>query len=115
VLAIIATFRAVALAHAQTYVAVSGTGRFFFFGISTHDPEKHETSGKIMRMPRDRTPLAELQGNAARPPTRRQRILPPAAGCGLPPGVAFLPKPWQPFNVLVVAEEALAYAQGNRS
>ena len=29
----------------------------------------------------------------------------------LPPGVAFLPKPWQPFNVLVVAEEALAYAQ----
>jgi len=33
----------------------------------------------------------------------------------LPPGVAFLPKPWQPFNVLVVAEEALAYAQGNRS
>ena len=35
--------------------------------------------------------------------------------CELPPGVAFLPKPWQPFNVLVVAEEALAYAQGNRS
>jgi CheY-like chemotaxis protein len=33
----------------------------------------------------------------------------------LPPGVAFLPKPWQPFNVLLVAEEALAYAQGNRS
>jgi CheY-like chemotaxis protein len=33
----------------------------------------------------------------------------------LPPGIAFLPKPWQPFNVLVVAEEALAYAQGNRS
>ena len=35
--------------------------------------------------------------------------------CKLPPGVVFLPKPWQPFNVLVVAEEALAYAQGNRS
>jgi hypothetical protein len=35
--------------------------------------------------------------------------------CELPPGVAFLPKPWQPFNVLVVAEEALAYAQGDRS
>jgi hypothetical protein len=30
----------------------------------------------------------------------------------LPPGVAFLPKPWQPFNVLVVAEEALACAHG---
>jgi CheY-like chemotaxis protein len=28
----------------------------------------------------------------------------------LPPGVAFMPKPWQPFNVLVVAEEALARA-----
>ena len=35
--------------------------------------------------------------------------------CELPPGVAFLPKPWQPFNVPVVAEEALAYAQGDRS
>ena len=35
--------------------------------------------------------------------------------CELPPGVAFLPKPWQPFNVLVVAEEALAYAQGDGS
>jgi DNA-binding NtrC family response regulator len=35
--------------------------------------------------------------------------------CQLPPGVVFLPKPWQPFNVLVVAEEALAYAQGDRS
>ena len=35
--------------------------------------------------------------------------------CQLPPGVVFLPKPWQPFNVLVVAEEALACAQGNRS
>jgi hypothetical protein len=31
----------------------------------------------------------------------------------LPPGIAFLPKPWQPFNVLVIAEEALAYGQGN--
>jgi DNA-binding NtrC family response regulator len=35
--------------------------------------------------------------------------------CQLPPGVVFLPKPWQPFNVLVVAEEALAYAQGDGS
>ena len=35
--------------------------------------------------------------------------------CELPAGVAFVPKPWQPFNVLVVAEEALAYAQGDRS
>jgi CheY-like chemotaxis protein len=39
-------------------------------------------------------------------PRERQRA------CQLPPGVAFLPKPWQPFNVLVVAEEALAYAHG---
>jgi DNA-binding NtrC family response regulator len=29
----------------------------------------------------------------------------------LPPGVAYLPKPWQPLNVLVVAEQALASAQ----
>ena len=42
-------------------------------------------------------------------PRERERIR------ELPPGIAFLPKPWQPFNVLVVAEEALAYAQGNRS
>jgi hypothetical protein len=39
-------------------------------------------------------------------PRERERV------CELPPGVAFLPKPWQPFNVLLVAEEALAYAQG---
>ena len=39
-------------------------------------------------------------------PRERERIR------ELPPGVAFLPKPWQPFNVLVVAEEALAYARG---
>ena len=31
----------------------------------------------------------------------------------LPPGVAYLPKPWQPLNVLVIAEQALAYAQGH--
>jgi hypothetical protein len=37
------------------------------------------------------------------------------ASASVSPGVVFLPKPWQPFNVLVVAEEALAYAQGNRS
>jgi hypothetical protein len=29
----------------------------------------------------------------------------------LPPGVAYMPKPWQPLNVLMVAEQALAYAQ----
>jgi DNA-binding NtrC family response regulator len=29
----------------------------------------------------------------------------------LPPGVAYLPKPWQPLNILVVAEQALASAQ----
>jgi DNA-binding NtrC family response regulator len=39
-------------------------------------------------------------------PRERERV------CRLPPGVAFLPKPWQPFNVLVVAEEALAHTQG---
>jgi DNA-binding NtrC family response regulator len=33
----------------------------------------------------------------------------------LPPGVAYLPKPWQPLNVLVIAEQALAYARGARS
>ena len=34
----------------------------------------------------------------------------------LPPGVAYMPKPWQPLNVLMVAEQALAYAQqGDRS
>jgi DNA-binding NtrC family response regulator len=32
----------------------------------------------------------------------------------LPPGVAYMPKPWQPLNVLVLAEQALAYAQGRR-
>jgi len=30
-------------------------------------------------------------------PRERERV------CQLPPGVAFLPKPWQPFNVLAVA------------
>jgi CheY-like chemotaxis protein len=30
----------------------------------------------------------------------------------LPPGVAFMPKPWQPLNVLVTAEQALASARG---
>ena len=28
----------------------------------------------------------------------------------LPPGVAYMPKPWQPLNVLIVAEEALTSA-----
>ena len=31
----------------------------------------------------------------------------------LPPGVAYLPKPWQPLNVLVVAEQALARGARN--
>jgi len=26
----------------------------------------------------------------------------------LPPGVAYMPKPWQPLNVLIAAERALA-------
>jgi len=28
----------------------------------------------------------------------------------LPPGVGYMPKPWQPLNVLIAAEEALASA-----
>src|SRR5712671_5799221 len=31
----------------------------------------------------------------------------------LPPGVAYMPKPWQPLNVLIVAEQALASGRGN--
>jgi DNA-binding NtrC family response regulator len=27
----------------------------------------------------------------------------------LPPGVAYMPKPWQPLNVLIAAEQALAF------
>jgi CheY-like chemotaxis protein len=30
----------------------------------------------------------------------------------LPPGVAYMPKPWQPLNVLVAPERALASARG---
>src|SRR5207249_1425938 len=29
----------------------------------------------------------------------------------LPPGVGYMPKPWQPLNVLIAAEEALAPAR----
>jgi len=29
----------------------------------------------------------------------------------LPPGVAYMPKPWQPLNVLIAAEQALAPAR----
>jgi DNA-binding NtrC family response regulator len=31
----------------------------------------------------------------------------------LPPGVAYMPKPWQPLNVLIAAGQALASGQGN--
>jgi DNA-binding NtrC family response regulator len=31
----------------------------------------------------------------------------------LPPGVAYMPKPWQPLNVLIAAEQALAFGRGN--
>jgi CheY-like chemotaxis protein len=31
----------------------------------------------------------------------------------LPPGVAYLPKPWQPLNVLIAAEQALASGRAN--
>jgi DNA-binding NtrC family response regulator len=30
----------------------------------------------------------------------------------LPPGVDYLPKPWQPLSILIAAEQALAPAQG---
>jgi DNA-binding NtrC family response regulator len=30
----------------------------------------------------------------------------------LPPGVDYMPKPWQPLNVLMAAEQALASARG---
>jgi DNA-binding NtrC family response regulator len=30
----------------------------------------------------------------------------------LPPGVAYMPKPWQPLNLLVAAEQALASGRG---
>src|SRR6266487_5709820 len=31
----------------------------------------------------------------------------------LPPGVAYMPKPWKPLNVLIAAEQALAAGRGN--
>ncbi len=31
----------------------------------------------------------------------------------LPPGVAYMPKPWKPFDVLIAAEQALASGRGN--
>ena len=31
----------------------------------------------------------------------------------LPPGVAYMPKPWRPLNVLIAAERALAFGRGN--
>jgi hypothetical protein len=33
----------------------------------------------------------------------------------LPPGVAYMPKPWQPLNVLMIAEQALSSSRGYRS
>jgi CheY-like chemotaxis protein len=32
----------------------------------------------------------------------------------LPPGVAYISKPWRPLTVLIVAEQALAFGRGNR-
>jgi CheY-like chemotaxis protein len=37
----------------------------------------------------------------------------PRERVGLPPGVAYMPKPWQPLNVLIAAEQALAFGRGN--
>jgi CheY-like chemotaxis protein len=31
----------------------------------------------------------------------------------LPPGVAYMPKPWRPLSVLIAAEKALASGRGN--
>jgi hypothetical protein len=33
----------------------------------------------------------------------------------LPPGVVYLPKPWQPLNVFIIAEQALSSSRGFRS
>ncbi len=33
----------------------------------------------------------------------------------LPPGVVYMPKPWQPLNVLMIAEQALSASCGYRS
>ena len=33
---------------------------------------------------------------------------PPDRGGDLPPGVTYMPKPWQPLKVLIAAEEAIA-------
>jgi|RhiMethySRZTD1v2_1073278.scaffolds.fasta_scaffold1462273_1 hypothetical protein len=33
----------------------------------------------------------------------------------LPPGVVYLPKPWQPLNVFIIAEQALSSSRGYRS
>jgi DNA-binding NtrC family response regulator len=30
----------------------------------------------------------------------------------LPPGVSYMPKPWQPLNVLIAAEQARAFGRG---
>jgi DNA-binding NtrC family response regulator len=39
---------------------------------------------------------------------------PPDRGSDLPPGVIYMPKPWRPLNVLVVAEQALAHGTDMR-
>ena len=31
----------------------------------------------------------------------------------LPPGVAYMPKPWKPLNVLIAVEQALASGRSN--
>jgi CheY-like chemotaxis protein len=33
----------------------------------------------------------------------------------LPPGVAYVSKPWQPLNILLLAEQALAFDRGGQS
>jgi DNA-binding NtrC family response regulator len=33
----------------------------------------------------------------------------------LPPGIVYMPKPWQPLNVLMIAEQALSSSRGYRS
>jgi hypothetical protein len=54
-------------------------------------------------------PLAARAQQAAVPVTSG---LPHERVGELPPGVDYMPKPWQPLNVLITAEQTLAPAQG---
>jgi CheY-like chemotaxis protein len=51
----------------------------------------------------------KMISSAPRPTARRDRV----QDRQLPPIVAYMPKPWQPLNVLIAAEQALASARGS--